>query len=107
MQKKSILAIVAGVGLGVGLAWAGAAEGKPVYTAKCQGCHGPTGEAKETIAKALKVTMLHLGSKEVQALSDAEMKDIITKGKGKMKGVAGLSAKQVDDVVAYTRTLKQ
>jgi hypothetical protein len=54
----------------------------------------------------MKVEIPALGSKEVQSKSDAELKKAITEGKGKMKPVAGLSAKQVDDVVAFVRTLK-
>jgi len=104
---KSILILCAGVALGVGLAFAGAAEGKAVFGAKCQSCHGEKGEGKEALAKMLKVTMLHLGSKEVQAKSDADLKNIVAKGQGKMKGVAGLTEQQHADVVAYMRTLKQ
>jgi hypothetical protein len=58
------------------------------------------------MAKMLKVEMRALGSKEVQAQSDVDLKKVITQGKGKMKGVSGLSDKQVDDVVAFVRTLK-
>jgi hypothetical protein len=51
--------------------------------------------------------MRHLGSKEVQASTDAEHKSIITDGKGKMKPMKTVSGAAVDDVVAYVRTLKQ
>jgi hypothetical protein len=53
-----------------------------------------------------KVEMRPLGSKDVQAQSDADLKKIVTDGKGKMKPIAGLTATQVDDVVAFLRTLK-
>ena len=89
------------------VALAGASEGKAVFTAKCQGCHGAAGEGKAAIAKMFNVTMPHLGSKEVQSLSDADMKKVVTAGKGKMKPVAGVDEKQADDVVAFVRTLKQ
>lgn len=91
----------------VGLAYAGAAEGKELYTAKCVACHGPTGEGKPAIAKMLGVTQKALGSKEVQARPDAELKKVILEGQGKMKPVASVTAKQADDIVAYLRTLKQ
>jgi mono/diheme cytochrome c family protein len=78
-----------------------------VYAAKCQSCHEENGAPKQALAKMLKVTMLHLGAKEVQAKTDAQLKEIVVKGQGKMKGVAGLTAQQQDDVVAYMRTLKQ
>lgn len=90
-----------------GLVSAGAPEGKTVFESKCQPCHGPKGEGKAAIAKMYKVEMQHLSSKEVQSKTDAEIKEIITNGKGKMKPVAGLSEKEKDDVIAYVRTLKE
>lgn len=82
-----------------------AKAGKAVYDKQCATCHGESGEGKAAIAKALKVELRHLGSKEVQAKSDAELRDNITKGTGKKKPVKGLSEKQLDDVIAYLRTL--
>ncbi len=79
--------------------------GKPIYTKRCATCHGAAGEGKEAIAKAMKVEMRHLGSKEVQAKSDADLKKIITTGSGKMKPVTGLSDQDVAGVIAYVRTL--
>lgn len=90
-----------------GFAFGSAADGKTVYTAKCAACHGANGEGKAAIAKAMGVTMQPLGSKEVQSMSDADLKKVITTGKGKMKAVAGVTEKQADDVVAYLRTLKE
>jgi mono/diheme cytochrome c family protein len=90
-----------------GLVSAGAPEGKAVFEAKCQPCHGPKGEGKAAIAKMFGVEMHRLGSKEVQSKSDAEIKQIITAGKGKMKPLGGLAEKQVEDVIAYVRTLKE
>jgi mono/diheme cytochrome c family protein len=91
----------------MGLAYAGAAEGKDLYTAKCAACHGANGEGKPAIAKMMNVTQKHLASKEVQAKSDADLKKVILEGQGKMKPVASVTAKQADDIVAYVRTLKQ
>jgi mono/diheme cytochrome c family protein len=90
----------------MGLATAGAPDGKTVFAAKCQSCHGAAGEGKPAMAKMFKVEMAPLGSKDVQAKSDADLKKIITTGKGKMKPVTGMTDKQVDDVVAFMRTLK-
>jgi cytochrome c1 len=47
-----------------------------------------------------------LASKEVQARTDEELKQVILKGQGKMKPVAGVTEKQAADVVAFLRTLK-
>jgi mono/diheme cytochrome c family protein len=89
-----------------GLSWAGAPEGKEVYTAKCAPCHGANGEGKAAIAKMYNVTLPPLASKEVQAKSDDQLKEVILKGKGKMKPVSGITEKQAADVVAFVRTLK-
>ena len=89
----------------LGVAYAGAPEGKTVFAAKCQACHGANGEGKAAIAKMFNVTMPALGSKEIQAKSDADLKKTITAGHGKMKPVTGLDDKQVSDVVAFVRTL--
>ena len=80
-------------------------DGKAVYTKRCATCHGPEGEGKESIAKMMKVEMHPLGSKEVQAKSDADLHKIITEGTGKMKPVKDLSAQEVKDLIAYVRTL--
>lgn len=90
-----------------GIALAGAPEGKTVFDAKCQGCHGPKGEGREAIAKMFKVEMPRLGSAKVQSMNDAELKKVVTAGSGKMKPVSGLSEEQVGDVIAFVRTLKQ
>jgi mono/diheme cytochrome c family protein len=48
-----------------------------------------------------------LGWQYVQSKPDAEIKQIVANGKGKMKPVAGLAEKQVEDVIAFVRTLKE
>jgi len=86
----------------------GAAEaGKAVYDKKCASCHGKQGEGNPGIAKALKVELRHLGSKEVQALSDADIRKAITEGTEKKKPVKGLSDEDLANVIAYVRTLQQ
>ena len=84
-----------------GMSFAGATEGKAVFTAKCASCHGPNGEGKDAIAKMMKVEMKPLGSQ-----SDDDIKQAVTQGKGKMKPIAGLTDQQVSDVIAYVKTLK-
>jgi len=82
-----------------------AAKGKTLFTSKCASCHGPAGEGKEAIAKMMKAEMHPLGSKEVQAKTDAQLAEAITKGTGKMKPVAGLKDGEVADLVAFVRSL--
>ena len=89
------------------LASAGASEGKALFASKCQSCHGANGEGKPAIAKMFNATIHPLGSKEVQSKSDADIKKIITEGQGKMKPISGLSGGDVNDIIAFLRTLKQ
>jgi mono/diheme cytochrome c family protein len=81
--------------------------GKAAYTKSCATCHGAEGEGKPAIAKLMKVDMRHLGAKDVQGLSDAEVSKIITEGKGKMKPPKDMKEADVANVLAYFRTLSQ
>jgi mono/diheme cytochrome c family protein len=87
------------------LAAGNAKEGKQVFAAHCQMCHGPNGEGNPALAKMLKATIPPLGSKAVQSLSDAQMKEVIEKGKGKMQPIHGLSAADITNVIAFVRSL--
>jgi mono/diheme cytochrome c family protein len=82
-----------------------AAAGKDVFMKHCAACHGQDGNGKEAIAKMMKVTIPPLPSKEVQALSDADLKKVITGGKGKMMAVKSLSAADVTNVIAFIRSI--
>jgi mono/diheme cytochrome c family protein len=84
-----------------------AKDGEPIFAAKCKTCHGADGAGNPAIAKMMSVTMKPLGSAEVQAKPDAELKTIITAGTGKMKPVSGLAPADADNIVAYLRTLKK
>ena len=102
----TLSAVMAMTGL-FALAAFGAGDGRATYEDSCKSFHGPDGSGNPTVAKMFKVEMRHLGSKEVQAKTDAEMKSIITKGVGKMPAVSGISASQTSDVVSLVRTLKK
>src|ERR1043166_9060123 len=82
---------------------ADAAAGKDVYTKKCASCHGAAGEGKDSVAKLFKVELKPLTSKEIQSMSDADLKKTVLEGTGKMKPVKDVDAKAADDVVAYVR----
>lgn len=84
-----------------------AKAGKAVYDKKCASCHGANGEGKPALAKALKVEMRDLGSKEVQAKTDAELKKDSVEGIGKMKAVTGMSDQEVKDLIEFMRSLKK
>jgi mono/diheme cytochrome c family protein len=89
-------------------AWAAnAAAGKTVYTSKCQACHAADGSGNQNIAKAMGVTLKPLGGAEVQGMSDDDLKKAITAGKGKMKPVSSVTGADLDNVIAYVRSLKK
>ena len=82
--------------------WAAdATAGKAVYATKCKSCHGADGEGNPAIAKAMKVELKPLSS------STADVKDVITKGQGKMKPMPAVAGADLDNVVAYVKTLKK
>jgi mono/diheme cytochrome c family protein len=93
--------------LGTSAAWAGAAEGKAVYDRACRSCHGADGAGNPAVAKMLNTQIPALSSSEVQSKSDADLKAVVTQGKGKMKPVTSVTGNQVDDVVAFVRTMKK
>jgi mono/diheme cytochrome c family protein len=86
--------------LGAVQAFGAAADGKAVYNAKCKACHKADGSGMAAMK------MRPLGSADVQAKADADLKKDFTAGNGKMKPVAVTDA-QAADLVAYIRTLKQ
>ena len=82
-----------------------ATRGRELFN-RCAICHGDSGEGKEAIGKAFGVTMKPFSSKEVQSLDNANLKKGIIEGRGKMRPIA-LSDQEVEDVIAYLRTLKK
>jgi mono/diheme cytochrome c family protein len=109
------LKVVTGVALlaGAGLlfAWhSSAASAAPptaqdVYLDKCSVCHGQDGSGNT--AKGRKLKVKNVRSPEVQKLSEAEMIDIVAKGKGKdMDGFGKeLGDDMVKQLVTYYRSL--
>jgi mono/diheme cytochrome c family protein len=100
----ALMATVTGVALG-----ADAAAGKVIFEKTCKGCHGEAGAApNEALAKMLNATIPTLADAKFQAATtDEEIKDANTKGHGKMPAQKSVPADQVDNVVAYVRTLKK
>ncbi len=81
-----------------------AQDGAATFKAKCAMCHGPDGDGKTAMGQKLNIRDLH--SPEVQKQTDAELAQIVTKGKNKMPAYEGkLTKEQVDQVVAFVREL--
>lgn len=81
-----------------------AQDAAALYKSKCASCHGPDGKGS---AMGTKMGAHDWTSADVQKMSDAELSDTITNGKGKMPKFASLTPDQVKGLVAYIRTLKK
>lgn len=89
-----------------------AASGSQLFTTHCATCHGLDGAG----FKAKRMGARPLGSPAVQAMSDAELAETISQGRGegtlvrkhKMSSWKGVLAKQeITDLVKHIRTLKK
>jgi cytochrome c6 len=82
-----------------------AEDGRQIFLGNCIGCHGKNADGNTPAGRAWHVPDLH--SPQVQTLSDQQLLDIIRNGKGKMPAWNGLlSSIDIDNVLAYLRTLK-
>ncbi len=99
-------AVILVLACGLSMSSFAADSGADLFKAKCAGCHGATGAGDTGMGKSLKLK--DLGSPEVQAKSDAELADTISKGKKPMPAYEGkLTNDQIQEVVKYIRTLKK
>jgi mono/diheme cytochrome c family protein len=75
-----------------------------LFKAKCALCHGEDGSGNTPTGKAQKAKDLR--SEETQKKSDAEIAEVITKGRNKMPAFAQkLKPDQIQQLVAYVRQL--
>ena len=78
-------------------------ESERLYKAKCVSCHGADGSGNTPMGKKLGVHDFRSG--EVQKLTDAELTEIISKGKNKMPGYEkSLKADEIKGLVAHIRS---
>ena len=102
LKTLTITALAATAGMA-----ADAKAGQAAYDKSCKSCHGADGTPNAAIAKMMKVDMKDLKSAEVQAMSDGDLKKVISDGKGKMKPIKTVTGADADNVVAYIRSLKK
>ena len=77
--------------------------GRSTFNTSCASCHGLNGTSTP-VGKSLNAP--DLNSPAVQNESDAQLRQIISDGKGNMPGFkSGLSKDQIDALVAYICTL--
>jgi mono/diheme cytochrome c family protein len=80
------------------------AASSAAYRTKCVMCHGPDGSGSE-VGKSMHIPDLR--SPDVQKMSDAQLAQIISDGKGGMPPFKNsLSAEQVNSLVAHIRSLR-
>ena len=102
-----ILVAVLGVMFTASASAADATAGKIAYDKNCKTCHGTGGAGVPAMAKAFHTKMRSFCSAEVQALSDAALRNAMLKGIGKMSAVKDLIGADADNLVAYIRTLRK
>ena len=95
--------IVGLITLSTGLSQAESAGGS-LFKAKCAACHGAVGKGEVPVGKQLGAH--DLTSTEVQSQSDAQLTDVVTKGKNKMPSYGGkLSKEQIGELIEHIREL--
>lgn len=108
MARMNLLrgAILAALALSLAL-WTKPVAGQDItatYKAKCAMCHGADGKASTPAGKSMGAR--DFASNEVQKQSDADLEQIINKGKNKMPAYASkLKPAEIKDLVAYVRQL--
>jgi cytochrome c6 len=81
-------------------------SGADNYKAKCAMCHGADGLATSTMAKNMKIVSFK--DPAMVKAPDAQLIASTKNGKGTMKGYDGkLTDPQINDVIAYIRTLQK
>ena len=99
MKRLFRMGLLALLACGVLATSAVAQDAAATYKSKCAMCHGADG-------KGGKMGTRDFASPEVKAETDAQLTDIISKGKGKMPSYSGkLSDADIKDLVTYIRTL--
>jgi cytochrome c6 len=97
--RTGLVTVLVGGLMAVSSISAVAQDAAATYKAKCAMCHGADG-------KGGKMGTRDFASPEVKAETDAQLTDIITKGKGKMPSYSGkLSDADIKGMVAYVRSL--
>lgn len=78
--------------------------GEGLFKSKCAMCHGPDGAGKTKVGEMMKVPDLH--SADVQKQTEAQLAQVISKGKQKMPAYEGkLTKQEIAKLAAYVHEL--
>ena len=101
-KKLALFAVVLFLALTTSSSFA--QDAAATFKAKCAMCHGPDGSGKTPMGE--KLSIHDLRSADVQKQTDAELTQIVTKGKNKMPSYDGkLTKEQIDQLAAYIKDL--
>ena len=99
MRRTGITTLLTGLALAA--APLALADGAADYKSKCAMCHGADGSGNTPMGKKLELKDL-----KTSKLTDAEMIELVTKGKNKMPA-AKLSGAEIKEVVSYVRGMQK
>lgn len=78
--------------------------GKTVFMEHCSLCHGANASGKTPMAQSLNVTIPDYRSETIHNLTDADIRKVITEGKGTMPPVPNLGAEDITNTIAFIRS---
>lgn len=84
-----------------------AEKGKELYLKRCKTCHAEDGAGTPAMQKKFAGKLLPLGGKEVQAMKDADLAKKFNEAANHKALVKALQPGDLDNVIAFIRTLKK
>lgn len=107
MLRLLIPIVFAGMILAPAFGAGDAEKGKELYMKRCKSCHAEDGAGTPAMQKKFGEKLLPLGGKEVQAMKDAEIAKKFNEAVNHKALIKSLQPGDLDDVIAFIRTLKK
>ena len=86
-------------------------RGRIIYESGCNMCHGPVGVGRPDLAKDLEIDQIRMDLTATRNIkkTDAEIIEVIRKGRGRMKGFdqSRIADKNLKALVSYIRKLQK
>ncbi|RME93910.1 MAG: cytochrome c [Verrucomicrobia bacterium] len=110
-MKKYVAILIAGLMAGAALQAADLSKGKAVFDKKCAKCHGKDGKGQTTMGRKLKIKDYTKAESWAKVKDEEAVKAIKEgykrNGKKVMPAVKGLSDEDIQNVIAYMKSLKK